>query len=92
MYGTVARMKVKPGKEKEMMEIGRNSPPGMVFGYVYKLDSGNDEYIMVAGFTDKEAYVKNANSPEMHEEYLRYRELLAAEPEWNDGEIVQSMP
>lgn len=35
-----------------MMEIGRDPAPGMVFGHVYKLDSGNDEYILVVGFTD----------------------------------------
>ena len=32
----------------------------------------------------------NANSPEMHQRYLRYRELLTEEPEWHDGEAIYS--
>ena len=30
----------------------------------------------------------NADDPRMHERYLQYRELLEAEPEWHDGEII----
>jgi quinol monooxygenase YgiN len=92
MYGTVAKLKIKPGKEEAFREFGKrtseDAPPGLVFDYVFKLDSGNDEYFLVVGFTDKDAYVKNAESPEMHQRYEEYRNLLAAEPEWHDGEIV----
>lgn len=93
MYGTVARMKVLPGKEREFLDMGgRLRPPGLVFEHVYKLDSGHDDYMMVVGFESKEAYRKNAESPEMHQSYLEYRRLLAADPEWHDGEIVGSLP
>jgi quinol monooxygenase YgiN len=89
MYGTIAKMKLKPGMEQAFKEFGeRASSPGLVFDYVFKLDSGNNEYFLVAGFTDKEAYTKNANSPEQHKRYEEYRALLAEEPEWHDGEIV----
>ena len=90
MYGTVSRMKVKPGMEQSLLEIASRDVPGIVFEHVYKLDSGNDEYIMVVGFESKEAYVANANSPEMHEMYLEYRAFLQSDPEWNDGEIIHS--
>jgi len=92
MYGTVARMRVKAGKEQEVLKMAdeASSITGFVFSHVYKLDGGNNEYILVAGFDSKEAYAKNANSPEQHERYLAYRELLESDPEWNDGEIVST--
>jgi heme-degrading monooxygenase HmoA len=64
--------------------------PGYLFDYVFKLDKGENEYILVVGFESREAYQANANDPGQHERYLQYRELLEAEPEWNDGEIVHS--
>lgn len=92
MYGTIAKMKVLPGKQQDLMEMGQIRPPGIVFEHIYKLDSGNNEYMMVVGFESKEAYQKNAASPEMHEMYTKYRSFLSADPEWLDGEIIQSMP
>jgi hypothetical protein len=93
MYGTVAKLKILPGKEKDMMNFGNQvRPPGMVFEHIYKLDSGDNEYMMVVGFESKEAYKKNAESPQMNQDYLEYRKLLAADPEWQDGEIIQSNP
>lgn len=92
MYGTVARMRIKSGKEQELLKVADEASgiPGFAFSHVYKLDGGNNEYILVAGFESKDAYVKNANSPEQHQRYLQYRELLESDPEWNDGEIVSA--
>lgn len=95
MYGTIARMKIKPGAEEKFREYGQDGPnrvPGVVFEYIYKLDSGSNDYILVVGFESKEAYVKNANSPEQHQRYLEYRELLEADPEWSDGEVIYAHP
>lgn len=64
----------------------------MVFQHVYRLDSDNNEYFMVVAFESREAYVANADSPEQHERYLKYREMLESEPAWHDGEIVFSYP
>ena len=93
MYGTVAKMKLKPGMEQAFKEFSerasyRDNTPGLVFDYVFKLDSGNDEYFLVVGFTDKDAYAKNAQSPEQHKQYEEYMKMLVEEPEWHDGEIV----
>jgi antibiotic biosynthesis monooxygenase (ABM) superfamily enzyme len=93
MYGTVARMRLKPGAEQRMMELSREEEtliPGFLFQHVYRLDSGNNEYILVVAFDSRESYVANANSPEQHQRYLEYRELLEADPEWQDGEIIYS--
>ena len=95
MYGTIARMKLKPGAEAEMTRMIRETAPqipGFAFQYIYKLDAGANEYLIVIGFESKEAYVANANSPEQHERYEQYVNLLDAPPEWNDGEIVSSLP
>jgi quinol monooxygenase YgiN len=93
MYGTVARMKVKPGSHDALMEytnrIETDPSEGHVFSYVYKVDGSEDEYVLVTGFTSKEAYVANANRPETHARYEEYRALLASDPEWTDGEIIR---
>lgn len=91
MYGTIAKLQVLPGKEEDLKNIAQQRPPGLVFEHIYKLDSGDNEYMMVVGFSSKDAYKKNAESPEMNQMYLEYRKFLAADPEWHDGEIVQSL-
>jgi hypothetical protein len=74
MYGTIARLQVKPGMA--------------VASYVYQLDRNASEFFLVVMFESKEAYVANAQDPRQHEDYQRLMGLLAAEPEWNDGEII----
>jgi hypothetical protein len=94
MYGTVARMRIKPGMEQRLLEISRRPDmrgiPGLVAEAVYRLDGEPDGYVLVVAFESREAYRANAGSPEQHRRYLELRELLAADPEWNDGEIVDS--
>jgi antibiotic biosynthesis monooxygenase (ABM) superfamily enzyme len=92
MYGTVFRYRVKPGMEERLPELLKefdaNPPAGFVAGWTYRLDGGSAEYITAVSFTDKDAYVKNADSPEQAAFFGRFRELLADDVEWNDGEIV----
>jgi hypothetical protein len=75
MYGTVARLRVKPGMEDQFRAFGEeaspNPPPGHVAFYVYQMD------------TDP-----NAASPEQDAAYRKLREVLAADPEWHDGAII----
>lgn len=92
MYGTVATIQVLPGKLDALLAITGNPPEKAVFEHIYKLDSGTDDYILVVGFESKEAYKANAESPEMQKIYAEYRKFLAADPVWQDGEIVQSRP
>jgi quinol monooxygenase YgiN len=96
MYGTVARMKIKPGTEEQLRQLSRDfdsvQVPGLVSQQVYRLDADPNEFILVVAFESKDAYVANADSPEQHDRYQRFRALLAAEPEWHDGEIVDSYP
>jgi heme-degrading monooxygenase HmoA len=94
MYGTVARMRLKPGAEQQMTalmaEYDGTKVPGFKGELVYRSDRDPDEYFMAVVFDSKEAYQANADSPEQHQRYLRYRELLTADPEWHDGQVVFS--
>lgn len=98
MYGTVARLKVKPGMEKELAAFGdqwgrerKGSVDGAVGGYVYRLDAGSGAYIMAVAFRDKESYRANAQSPEQDADYRRLRALLTEDPVWEDGEIIATL-
>jgi quinol monooxygenase YgiN len=95
MYGTIARLRIKPGKEEELRRLGQDMAPqipGFVFQHVYRTDADPNEYYLVVGFESKEAYRANAESPAQHARYEQFRALLDADPEWHDGEIVDSYP
>ena len=94
MYGTIARMRLRPGMEQRFREIEAEASdeiPGFLFSHMYRMDADPNEYMRVVAFADRESYVRNARSPEQHQRYLRYRELLEADPEWHDGEIAFSI-
>ena len=92
MYGTIARLQVKPGMEakfKELEQEYNTTPvPGFVSTYVYRMDANPNEHYLVVVFESKAAYQANASSPEQDVRYRKFRELLLADPEWHDGEIV----
>ena len=92
MYGTVARMKVKPGMMDQLREMSMTpemmSIPGLIQTYVYVMDADPNTLMMAVVFSDKEAYLKNAGSSEQNERYEQMVALLEGTPEWNDGEIV----
>ncbi len=92
MYGTIARVKVKAGMENQFAQccadIGVGKSAGQITAYAYQMDSDSREFFLVAVFESREAFRANANSPEQHQKFMRLMELLDAEPEWHDGEIV----
>lgn len=95
MYGTVARMRLKPGALAEMDRLSRNwskAIPGFVFQHVYQMDSDPNEVYLTVAFVSKAAYVANANSPEQAARFSEYMALMERPPEWHDGEIVMSYP
>jgi len=91
VFGTVYRMKVKPGKKdgamRAMMDDARQID-GFVSAYI--CDTGGDELWGVAVFRDEKTYRANANDPEQDKWYRRLREHLEADPEWHDGTISAS--
>ncbi len=92
MYGTVARLKLQPGKEAEVMEEMKGydslNIDGFVATAVYRADSGDDEYWLAVIFENKEKYRANAESPEQDARFQKLAALMAAEPEWHDGEVI----
>jgi hypothetical protein len=94
MYGTVARIKALPGTGDRLLALQEGyrdlEVPGFVATYVYRSDGDPDEYWMAVVFTDREAYRRNAEDPAQDVRYREMRALLAADPEWHDGEIVSS--
>jgi len=85
-------MKVKPGMMDKLREMSMTpeqmSIPGLIQTYVYQMDADPDTLMMAVIFSDKDAYMKNAGSPEQNQRYEQMVALLEGAPEWNDGEIV----
>lgn len=94
MYGTVARLHVKPGMLAQLQAAMRDEDADLeprysgYSAYVYQMDSNSNELYLVVMFPDRESYVANANSPEQHQSYLKMMACLEVEPEWHDGEII----
>jgi quinol monooxygenase YgiN len=94
LYGTIARFRIKPGTKEEFVKamdgFGGDFIPGWKADYYFQMDRDPDEFYLVAVFQDQGSYQANADSPEQHERYLKFRSFLAADPEWHDGSIVSS--
>ena len=92
MYGTVARMRLKPGTESQMQALMEEYEtldiPGYVRSTVYRMDDDPGEYYLAVAFEDRETYQANAQSPEQDARYQRMVALIDGDPEWHDGEIV----
>ena len=96
MYGTVARMRLKPGMEEQLIALDRAEHavgiPGSVTSYIYRMDAEPNVYYLAVVFESKEAYKANAASPEQDARWQQFRELLEGDPEWHDGEIISIYP
>jgi heme-degrading monooxygenase HmoA len=91
VYGTIAKMKLKPGAEDKMMQTMEGSEghrEGHVATYVFKSDADPNVHFVTTIFESKSAYKKFSDSPEQSKRFQQMRELLAADPEWHDGEVV----
>jgi heme-degrading monooxygenase HmoA len=91
VYGTVARMTLKPGAEEKIMQVmegAQTGQEGHVATYVFKSDADPNVHFVTTIFESKSAYKKFADSPEQDKRFHQMKELLAAAPEWHDGEVV----
>ena len=91
LYGTIAKMKLKPGAEEKMMQSMEGSDAGReghVATYVFKSDADPNVHFVTTVFENKAAYKKFADSPEQDKRFRQMSEMLAGEPEWNDGEVI----
>ena len=91
MFGTVARMRVKPGGEM-MIQAWINAFSVLIKGRlsttIYR--SREDERVLwlTVIFEDEAAYRANAESPEQHRRWQQLRSVLEADPEWHDGDVI----
>ena len=88
MYGSLFRMKPKPGMAQQLrdtMNSGR-TPKGFVTAYILSEDN-SDAVWGLAVFEDEKTYRDNANDPAQDAQYRKFRELLESDPEWHDGSI-----
>ena len=95
MYGTVARFRIKQGMEAKLDEVMKvyegEGIPGAVDSWVYRTDEDPRTFYLSVLFESKDAYVRNAESPEQDRRYRMLRDLLEADPEWHDGEVVYTL-
>ena len=54
------------------------------------MDAHDTEYYLVVMFKDRDTYRRNAEGPVPDRRYPEMRELLTADTEWHDGEVVWS--
>jgi quinol monooxygenase YgiN len=95
MYGTVGRLRIKPGMEGQFRQLLQEQArafetglvPGFVASYTYSMDADPSDCYVAAVFESREAYWANAQSPEQDARYRQWLPLLEGEPEWHDGEI-----
>lgn len=96
MYGTVARFRIQPGTEAQLIQRQREFEslgiPGYVRSAVYRTDKDPRECYLTVIFDSKESYEANARSPEQDARYRQLLALMEGEPEWHDGEILYVGP
>ena len=92
MYGTIARLHLKPGMEDRFMEALQEYEdldiPGFIAEHVFRMDDNPNEFYMIVLFEDRRSYKENAESTEQDRRYRKMRDMLTKDPEWHDGEIV----
>ncbi len=96
MWGTIARMRVRPEVPEEYLHaqisaFNANRMNGMVQVSFYRREEDPREVWMVAMFETKEAYQRNAESPAQHAVYLMLRSCLESDPEWHDVDEIASL-
>lgn len=91
-YGTVARYRVKPGHEDRFLEQMKGfeaSPPaGWIYTTLFRGVTDPNEIWMSVVFESEQLYKRNADSPEMDQQYRAMLEDLQEEPEWHDGHVI----
>lgn len=92
MYGTIARLRVKPEALDELTRVTRefeqHDVPGFVASYLFAADGADDEVWLVVVFVDRDSYRINAESAAQDARYREMRALLTADPEWHDGTLL----
>ena len=93
MYGTVARMRVKPENRQAMSDAAaaQMADPidGFIGSHVLSENDSDTQWLFVI-FRDRESYDRNADSPEQNDRYMQLRALMEDDPDWHDG-VIETM-
>lgn len=94
MFGTIFRMRPKPGQEQAIAELSqrweqdhRPHVTGFVGEYLLRPKDNPHEVWGLVLFDSEANYRKNAEDPEQDRWYRELRALLEEDPEWHDGEV-----
>ena len=94
MYGTVGRVKIKPENREAFMKTLNEQQnvdvPGFKSAYYMFPENREGDAVLVVFFEDKESYWKNANDPAQDARYQEFSKYFESEPEWHDGEWIES--
>ena len=94
MFGTVASMRVKKGKEAQLNELSQKFEarhvPGWMSTNIYRSKDDPQEYWISVVFRDEASYRKNADDPVQDDWFKQMMLLLESEPRWHDGEVVHT--
>lgn len=90
MYGTVARIRVRPENQQALEDILHRQQHEYGEGFHHAMvlfeDTGMQGWL-IAAFDDQDSYERNARDPRQDARYREYRALLEGDPEWHDGHI-----
>jgi hypothetical protein len=64
---------------------------GAVGGYLFRPKSNTGELVGVSVFDSESSYTKNANDPQQDEWYRDLRQMLEADPDWSDGDVLVAL-
>ena len=94
MFGTIARVRLKPGKKEALRHAMAEEDTAEISGWIadYLFESSQEAQVcyLVAFFKDEASYIANADSSAQHERYLKFRACLVDDPEWNDGHVISA--
>ena len=91
MFGTVAKMRLKPGGETMLMAWSQalmGNIKGHVSTTVYRSTEDPLVMYMAVVFEDFASYRANAESPQQHRRWQQMQSVVDGEIEWNDGNVL----
>ena len=98
LFGSVATMKPKPGKEEAVSAMidewwrlrSPGAVPGAVAVHLFRAVEEPGTFMFSVVFDSREEYEANANDPAQSMWHRKLASMLIEEPVWTDGDILSS--
>ncbi|MSP22741.1 MAG: hypothetical protein EXR66_06960 [Dehalococcoidia bacterium] len=95
MYGTVARLRCKPGGHecvRAWVDVqNKRGMAGLASTTTYQSDADHSVIWLTVIFENRDAYLANANTPVQDQLYHQMLTGLEEPPEWHDGTVLSHM-